>query len=73
MRRCSGAPEASVMYLRRAVELAAGAVKSRLRWALGSALLRASDGEGVEILLAVRAGSKDAVARAEAAMNCRCR
>ncbi len=62
-----GAPEAAVTYLRRAVELATGPETSRVRWALGSALLRATDAEGVEILLAERAASDDVVARAEAA------
>lgn len=64
-----GAPEAAVRYLRRALrEPPPAAQRFEFSRALGEALLRADDPEGIEILHTVRAGAEDPVTRAELAI-----
>ncbi len=64
-----GAPEAAVRYLRRALrEPPPAAQRLDLSRALGEALLRADDPEGIEVLRTVRAGVDDPAARAELAI-----
>ena len=63
-----GAPETAVRYLRRALqEPPAAAERPATSRELGSALLRASDREGIEVLRTVHATTDDPVARAELA------
>jgi DNA-binding CsgD family transcriptional regulator len=60
-----GAPEPAVTYLRFAAELAPDdEARHRLRTLLGAALLRATNAEGIELLLEERAASADPLHRA---------